>query len=280
MPISSSGQGFSDNTATKQEQFKYFATVHLNICQNGIFKRHQGKSWLSAKYHFIDLNAGTGINEEYGKGSPIIFLEKSQELNVDTSCFFVDIEQNIIDELKDNVAKISAKTSHSYFSIGNKKALEQISSIIQSNTSNKAVYGLVYSDENGNIPPFEELSKFFSQQHLSKIDVLIYFSATNIKRVLKSAEQENCKRLAEYICDLPKTHWQVRQLEDRHQWCFLFGTNWSNKSGKMGYPEIRKLGFRDIQSREGQKILEQASYTNDELDLKQKPFFPGFEDLL
>lgn len=281
MPISSSGQGFSDNTATKQRDFRYFVRVHLNICKNGIFKRHQGKSWLSKQYHYIDLNAGPGINEEYGEGSPIIFLEESKNLQVDTRCFFVDIEEDIINTLKDNILTRFQNSSHTYFSMGNQKALEEIPRSIQLNAQNKQVYGLLYSDENGTIPPFDGLRHCFSQQHLEKIDILIYSSATNIKRVLKSVgDQSGYKRLNEYICDLPKKHWQIRQLEDKHQWCFLFGTNWSDRKGKMGYPEIKKLGFHDVQSKEGQAILERASYTNDELRLKQQPFLPGFEDFM
>ena len=42
--------------------------------------------------------------------------------------------------------------------------------------------------------------------------------------------------------------------------------NW-DKKGKMGYPELRKLGFFDASSSEGQEILLKVSHTNEELKL-------------
>jgi hypothetical protein len=106
-------------------------------------------------------------------------------------------------------------------------------------------------------------------------------SATNVKRVFKSLGNDS-KRLVEHIKQIPKKHWQIRKPENKHQWCFLFGTNWS-KNNKMGYPEIRQRGFHDIESPKGQNILNQLNYTKEELERQEKsryPSIPGLEDFL
>jgi len=203
MPITPSGQGFSKNTSAKQEQFKYFIGIHLGICK-GIFKGNQNKAWLSHTYHYIDLNAGTGISEAYGEGSPIIFLQQAESKKVDSSCYFVDIKDSVLEELKRNVSGFSCQAH--YFSCDNKLALESISESLYSHSPNnkKALYALLYSDENGTVPPFDQLSKVFKgKKYLETIDILIYFSATNVKRCLKSDTADVYKRLTDYIRNVP-----------------------------------------------------------------------------
>jgi three-Cys-motif partner protein len=277
MPISSSGQGFSKNTSAKQEQFRYFIDIHLGICK-GIFERNRHKSWLSHDYHYIDLNAGTGISEVYGEGSPIIFLQQAESRKVDSLCYFVDIKDSVLEELKKNTSNFSCQAD--YFSCDNKLALENISESLYAHSQNnkKALYGLLYSDENGTVPPFDQLSKAFKdRKYLETIDILIYFSATNVKRCLKSDTSDAYKRLTDYIRNVPKKHWQIRESEDKHQWSFLFGTNW-DKDGQMGYPKITKYNFHDISSIRGREILERLAYTNDEIQDMIQPRIPGLFD--
>jgi three-Cys-motif partner protein len=275
MPITSSGQGFSKNTSSKQEQFRYFMNIHLGICK-GIFDRNRNNFWLSHKYHYIDLNAGTGINEKYGEGSPIIFLQEAQSQKIDTCCYFVDLKESILDELKQNVVAFSCQAE--YFPYDNRLALDNIAKNIHSHSrNNRKLYGILYSDENGTVPPFDELAEVFKNKHLETMDILIYFSATNVKRCLKSDTSDIYKRLTEYIRNVPKKHWQIRQSEDKHQWSFLFGTNW-DKNGQMGYPKITKYNFHDISSSKGQEILERLAYTNDEIQDMIQPKIPGLFD--
>jgi three-Cys-motif partner protein len=261
MPINSSGQGFSENTLIKQKQFRKFVDVHLRICQV-IFDKYQSNYWLSHKYHYIDLNAGPGITNEYGVGSPIIFLQESVNHKVDSRCHFVDLESSALQELEKNIEQFPCEAK--YFPCANHLAIQNISDILHTYSRNnkKRLYGLIYSDENGSVPPFDELAKAFKHKHLESIDILIYFSATNVKRCLKSDSADRFKRLTEYICSVPKKHWQIRKayVGDKHQWSFLFGTNW------MGYPEMKELDLYDIKTKKGQSILESLTYTNKELE--------------
>jgi hypothetical protein len=151
MPINSSGQGFSENTQTKQVHFRYFVDVHLGICR-GIFDNYQNQFWLSHKYHYIDLNSGPGITEEYGEGSPVIFLQEATEHKVNSRCYFVDINESVIESLKQNTSNFSCQAE--YLPLDNHLALEKISGILYHyyGKSKKKLYGLLYSDENGTVP--------------------------------------------------------------------------------------------------------------------------------
>jgi three-Cys-motif partner protein len=277
MPITSSGQGFSKNTSAKQEQFRYFMNIHLGICKV-IFEKNKDKSWLSHQYHYIDLNAGTGINEEYGEGSPIIFLQNALSQKVETRCYFVDVKEQILNELKQNIVDFPCQAE--FFALDNRLVLNSISESLHSHSrNNKKLYGLLYSDENGTVPPFDELAQVFKNKQLESIDILIYFSATNVKRCLKSDTSDVYKRLTEYIRNVPKKHWQIRQSEDKHQWSFLFGTNW-DKNGQMGYPKVTKYNFHDISSSRGKEILERLAHTNKEIQEKSQPRITGFDELM
>jgi hypothetical protein len=57
----------------------------------------------------------------------------------------------------------------------------------------------------------------------------------------------------------------------------LFGTNWENKQGKMGYPQITQLKFYDLSSRKGQAILEDLAYTSKEKQERIQPNIPGID---
>ena len=226
----------------------------------------------------IDLNAGTGISEAYGEGSPIIFLQQAESKKVDSLCYFVDNKDSVLEELKQNASGFSCQAH--YLSCDNKLALENISESLYSHSQHnkKALYGLLYSDENGTVPPFDQLSEVFKgKKYLETIDILIYFSATNVKRCLKSDTADVYKRLTDYIRNVPKKHWQIRESEDKHQWSFLFGTNW-DKNGQMGYPKITKYNFHDISSSRGREILERLAYTNDEMQEMIQPKIPGLFD--
>ncbi len=277
MPINFSGQGFSENTPTKQDHFRYFVDVHLGICK-GIFDTYQHNFWLSHKYHYIDLNAGPGITEEYGEGSPVIFLQEATKRQVQSRCHFVDVNESVIEVLKKNILNFPCQAE--YFPYDNYLAIKKISDTLYQHykKGNKKLYGLLYSDENGTVP-FDELAEVFAQKHLQTLDILIYFSATTVKRCLKSFGSDKYKRLTDYIYKLPKKHWQIRQAQsdDKQQWSFLFGTNWENKQGKMGYPEVRQLKFYDLSSKKGQSILESLAYTNKEKQEMMRPQIPGLD---
>jgi len=282
MPINSSGQGYSENTPSKQENFRYFIDIHLGICK-GIFDKARDQFWLSHKYHYIDLNAGRGITEEYVYGSPVIFLKEAMKRQVTSRCYFVDVNASVIDELKKNISEFPCQAE--YFPYTNHIALENISETLKQHYGKrkKKLYGLLYSDENG-IVPFDELAQVFSQDQWKTIDILVYFSGTTIKRCLKafgSDSSYNYRRLTEYIGKLPKTHWQIRQPAeaDKHQWSFLFGTNWDVK-GKMGYPPITQANFYDIKSSKGERILEYLAHTNKEIQQKSQPLITGFDELM
>lgn len=271
MPITATGQGYGVYSASKRSHLSAFLGLHTTIVQN-VTSRYE---WAHEQYTYIDLNAGTGIHED-DYGSPLIFLG---HVKSGYRAYFIEIETEAVAALKKNLtAAMRDRTNSISFFQGtdsiqvktgdNRVLLPQIAEELRQDylMNRSPAFGLIFSDENGADIPFDELAQVYKQPHMSRIDVLIYVSATSLKRVMKSSSLKNRLRLNEYIHALNKKHWQVRQPQGQHQWCFLFGTNW-DKKGKMGYPELRKLGFFDASSSEGQEILLKVSHTNEELKL-------------
>lgn len=271
MPITATGQGYGVYSASKRSHLSAFLGLHTTIVQN-VTSRYD---WAHQQYTYIDLNAGTGIHED-DYGSPLIFLG---HVKSGYRAYFVEIEdvavasleKNLRSAMRDRTNKISfpqGKDSIHLARGDNRVFLPQITEQLRQDylASRKSAFGLIFSDENGADIPFDELARVYKQPHMSRIDVLIYVSATSLKRVMKSCSLTSRLRLNEYIQAINKKHWQVRQPQGQHQWCFLFGTNW-DKKGKMGYPELRKQGFFDVSSSEGQEILLKVSHTNEELKL-------------
>lgn len=256
MPITLTGQGFGKYSNSKQEHFQTFMKVHSKICQGIVSKSRQ---WAHRDYIYIDLNAGTGYYDDFD-GSPITFLKTA---GANHAAYFVEIDSRAAKLLDQNTRGLS-KGLNKIICGNNKIALQSITKEIRELFPNgsyhiKSPFGLMYSDENGTDIPFEEMAWSLSQPHMQKIDVLIYVSCTNLKRVMKSMPEKGYKRVSEYIRLMPKKYWQVRQPMGVHQWCFLFGTNWRS------YPALTKQGFHYINSEKGIEILEKISNTTEEL---------------
>lgn len=118
-------------------------------------------------------------------------------------------------------------------------------------------FGLIYNDPSGTLPSFEVLSDF--ARFFPKVDILIYVSAANIKRMRKSTRVNHELTLTECTISIGKRHWLIREPIGRHQWTFLLGTNWKN------FPKYKKIGFYHTLSQQGGKIITKLNYTSEEL---------------
>jgi hypothetical protein len=131
----------------------------------------------------------------------------------------------------------------------------------------KSHYGLIYSDENGALPPFALLGDY--ARHLPHLDILIHVAATPIKRQRLSPNHPLSERLDELMATIAKEQWIVRQPYGHHQWSFLIGTNWD------AFPRFKRQGFWPVSSPEGARILRILSWTTQERsDHEQQNLFP------
>lgn len=254
MPIIS-GQGYGPQTARKQEDFRGLIRLHLEICQ-GIFTRNLSNH----HYHYIDANAGSGQYEGH-TGSPLIFLEEIKKRSMLFDAYFLEINPSNCSALRSlvrtepNVQVIEGDHHETLPNV----ALRPPPSL-----------GLIYCDPNGTAPPFDILANLSQKPAYQKMDVLMYLSASNIKRVSNAFSR---RRLKDLMAPIAKKHWLVRTPADKHEWTFILGTNWTK------FPAWHRAGFYGLDSEQGNTILEYLHCTKKEFG-EVRPGIRNRRDLL
>ena len=236
--------GRSIHTEIKQQHLKYFLDTHLKVSKAIMSKN----PWFSKTFFYADVFAGDG-GEENDSGSPVIFEEVNSEINLPCSPIFID--ENPV-----SVSRLQKKISSPVLTDKNDNILPKIS-------LKKNQLGVLYIDPNGD-PPLKKgefIQSFYQKQNTQRIDLLIYFSGTTIKRALKAPTAKRDTTLVDNLTNLPKKHWLIRTPVGKHQWSFLLGTNWPD------FPGFKKIDFHKVSSVTGQYILKKINLTAKELSL-------------
>jgi three-Cys-motif partner protein len=259
------GAFYSDSTPAKQEDFKYFIKVYCEIVKR-ILQKPKQRSYALPIAVYLDLNAGPGWYTKIGiEGSPVIFYKTAQEANLPVHCFFIEKNAEACQHLSEYLNRLEKTTPYKVMHGENQEEVPKILRLLDAfilREGKQLAFGLLYSDPNGDIPPFEDIARLLSVRSRTRIDVLIYLSATTIKRVRRSSLCSMRDNLIEALSCIPKKFWLVREPVGRHQWTFLFGANWN------GFPEFKNRGFHDLKSNEGREIMERLTYTSTELTRK------------
>jgi len=235
MPIDN-GIGHSDCTAGKQEGLAAILRQHIAIVKR-VFDNNK---WYPQTYYYFDLYAGSGSNPEEGcDGSPVIFLKTAKD-QLDFWAAFIEQEEGNAIYLRAATAFIN---SHVIYEGDNKEILPGLLNGIP-----KHSYGLIYADPNG-LANFNLLSQAAKTRR--KLDILIHYPAASAKR--------NNRDLLEYLKIVGKSVWLIREPEGKHQWTFLFGTNYSE------YKAWRSYGFYRWDEPKGMDILETLTHTKTEI---------------
>jgi three-Cys-motif partner protein len=257
MPVTN-GVGHSGATIDKQHTLRVLLGQHLNTCKT-IFNKHGQKHWCHSQYQFIDTNAGPGYNDcESCDGSPVIFLKQAQKIEVDYFAHFIEISPEHSKALS---GAIDNWNHHQIITGDNRNVLSRVIDDIPPGS-----YGLLYTDPNG-IPDFEMLARASRHPSMKRVDILIRYAASAVKR----NQHITGKKMLDYLGKINKQYWIVREPErsDNWQWTFLLGMNWD------GLNVMKRHKFHYAHSDRGQEIIEKLNYTNDELkDRRQPPLIP------
>lgn len=239
MPVKN-GIGYGQYTLDKQFGLEMLFKYHMSVVRE-VLGNHPNFPQI---YHYIDTNAGSGHNEELDcDGSPLIYEKEIRQIGIGGKSWLIEREPENADILRDLVG--------GEIIIGdNRDVLHGIIARLP-----WRAFGLLYHDPN-TVPDFDLLTKACRNSRMYKMDILIRCSGTSIKRA-RSAYPDKFCNLQEYLSKINKKYWLVRRLAhgDRHQWTFLFGTNWKD------IKDWKKRGFYRIDSAEGKQILHTITYT-------------------
>lgn len=242
--------GISEITPIKQEHFRMIIKTHLRIAR-GVIHNWQQKGWrVDPSYHYFDITAGAG-KDGYGNiGSPLIFLEEIQQIDVPFKAIF--IEQNP-ENLKKLQCDCHAFREHIQLVCGNH------SEILPGLFGRAKIrqFGLLYVDPNGVFDV--DVLKLFSQQYCyDKIDILINCNGTAIKRERESSTCTDNRTLEDRLREINKKYWIVREPYGKAQWSFLLGTQWD------AFPEFKNIHFYKLSSTKGKAFFDKVNFTTKE----------------
>ena len=121
--------------------------------------------------------------------------------------------------------------------------------------------GLVFVDHSGEPPNFETLHEIAGLR--PRMEILIYLSATNIKRL----HQHTRKLLSDYMDVVGKKHWLIRKpfSWDRHEWTFLLGSSTSL------FKNYKSIDFWQIESEPAQEYFAKLNLTSKQRQEKLQP---------
>lgn len=284
--------GHSDSTILKMEVLSNIFDMHYMITQAVIKKYPSYKQ----RYRYVDMTSGKGhvpysdIVSKVDKihsltwsgkslvhngkllGSPLVFLTiaESEKVKIPYRADFIEVSPENYNELKEAL-KLHANLNN-WVDINSK-------AFTHNNEYQSAVpdlfkfrdekeFGLAFIDPSGNKPDLETL-KFIANSR-PKMELLLYISATNIKREFGYTK----KYLSDYMKETGKENWLIKKpvKGDKFQWTFLLG------SSSDIFKNYKKIDFMRLDSDEAQNFFPKLELTSKQRSDLLQPRLPNIED--
>ena len=261
MPVDN-GVGWSDTTQEKLDQFRQIVGTHLMVVDK-IIAKYQREGWDHyPAYLYFDMNAGPG---RYGGmiGSPLLQHRQAERLAVPNRSWMFEIRPESAVELSANLENESSVYGSPVVVVGDH---EETAPIIagQIREIGPPAFGLVYADPNATLLPIAAIRSLVHAPRRSRIDVLIYVSATTYKRVVGAGFRVG--RLLDDLAAIGKRHVWLREPTGRHQWTFAILSDWD------GHPEFRNIGFHRLGTPGGDALALRLNFTTSEARRDGPPF--------
>jgi three-Cys-motif partner protein len=245
-------QGQSVYTKGKQAALSRILAQHMAICRR-LFTR----DYVCPEYQYYDLFAGCGENETVGcEGSPLVFLKTARRARLPYRATFIEQDEGravLLRQAIDSDDLGAIRICRGDNAVFLPHLLRQI--------QRPWTFGIIYADPNG-MPPFDLLAQASRTRNCKRIDILIYASATTIKRVRGAFGRDD---LATLLGKIDKKTWLIQSPRGKAQWTFLFGTNHPD------YNDYRAINLYRLDSEEGRGIFERLNNTSAELERQAQP---------
>lgn len=258
MPIVD-GVGYGELTSIKIEHLSKIFAMHLAVT-GAVLNKHP---YFIQQYRYIDVTAGKGFTPDGNEGSPLVFLSnvESDELRLPYRADLIECNQTNFSELKNNIRRM--KTERDWkcdkLYLYNGQYEDVIPKLFRRKNSKE--FGLVFVDHSGDMPNFEILQNIAEKR--PRMEILIYISATNIKRL----HPQTGKYLTDYMDEMGKDYWLIRKpfCWDSHQWTFLLG------SGCDIFGDYKKIDFVRLKSKAAQAFFPKLNLSEKQRQEKSQP---------
>lgn len=238
-----------DYTHVKQTVFESLAHRELSFLAKRV-----GKSGNPIKV--FDLAGGKG----YNGGSAAIIHRVAKNLGIKPDTIFFERRNAVGMELAHYVDLV-IKDEHYRVQLGNYHT-----KITNHFIRGGRPYGMLYVDCHASHKLFTTLRNISNHPHHFNLDMFAHFSAVSFKRA--ASKRHSSLTIKDHIQAINKDHIYIREplsvKERTFQWTFVVATNHKN------YIDLADLRFHDIASEKGGRLLDNLSYTKDEILMQRE----------
>lgn len=260
----SNGVGLSDESPHKYRDAEGLFGMVIRMA-GGALRRNRPYGWAQ-RYVWLDITAGPGAHPGL-LGTPPLAMQHLARLpgGIETHATFIDVEPSNVTALaqllhdeygapQDDGPPFVEEGNYRVLCGDNRAIAEEALRLAP-----RSRLGAITADPTGVID-FDLIAQLATQEGRRDYDLLLYVSATSLKRMRRAGFTGGDTRiLTERMALCRKKLWIIRKPASPFQWTWLVGTNWT----KM--PAWSKAGFEAVTSDLGQAYLRRLTYTPEEL---------------